>query len=79
MSYARALKCRACGKEYPLDPIWVCEYCFGPIEVVYDYEKMAKNITLRRQVEEIDDRISTAKGRRQFSGNILFVPFDKGI
>lgn len=45
MSYAKALKCRACGKEYPLEPIYVCEYCFGPVEVIYDYERLAKNIS----------------------------------
>ena len=26
---------------YPLDPIYVCERCFGPLEVVYDYEALA--------------------------------------
>jgi len=36
MSYAKALRCRECGREYPLDPIHVCEFCFGPLEVDYD-------------------------------------------
>ncbi len=40
---------------------------------------MAKSTALRGQVEEIDHRISTAKGRCQFSGNILFVHLDEGI
>ena len=39
MGYVSGLKCRECGREYPVDPIYVCEFCFGPLEVVYDYKK----------------------------------------
>ncbi len=45
MPYAKALRCRECGREYGLEPIHVCEYCFGPLEVAYDYEAMHRNIT----------------------------------
>jgi threonine synthase len=45
MSFATALKCRECGREYPLDPIHVCEFCFGPLEVAYDFEAMRKAVT----------------------------------
>jgi threonine synthase len=45
MSFATALKCRECGREYPLDPIHVCEFCFGPLEVAYDFEAMRKTVT----------------------------------
>lgn len=45
MSYVRALRCRECGREFPLDPIHVCDFCFGPVEAVYDYEEMAKGLT----------------------------------
>ena len=45
MSFMSALKCRECGREYPLDPIHVCEFCFGPLEVAYDYEAMRKTVT----------------------------------
>jgi threonine synthase len=45
MSFATALKCRECGREYPLDPIHVCEFCFGPLEIAYDYEAMRKTVT----------------------------------
>ncbi len=48
MSFARALKCRECGREYPLDPVHVCEFCFGPLEVVYDYDAMRKTVTRER-------------------------------
>jgi threonine synthase len=45
MSFATALKCRECGREYPLDPIHVCEFCFGPLAVAYDFEAMRKTVT----------------------------------
>ena len=30
-----SLKCKECGTEYPLDARYVCESCFGPLEVAY--------------------------------------------
>ncbi|MEE8185353.1 MAG: threonine synthase [Thermodesulfobacteriota bacterium] len=38
MSYIKGLKCRECGKNYPKEALHVCEFCFGPLEVVYDYD-----------------------------------------
>ena len=38
MSFVRGLQCRECGQEYPRKPIHICEICFGPLEIVYDYE-----------------------------------------
>jgi threonine synthase len=38
MSFESALRCRECGREYPLNPIFSCEFCFGPLEVAYDYD-----------------------------------------
>jgi len=40
MSYFTSLKCRECGQEYPISPVHVCETCFGPLEVVYDYARI---------------------------------------
>jgi len=45
MSIVRALKCRECGQEYPIEPTHVCEFCFGPLEVVYDYERLEGRFT----------------------------------
>jgi len=42
MSFARALRCRECNREYPLEALHVCEFCFGPVEVAYDYEGIAR-------------------------------------
>src|SRR5881628_520289 len=43
--YMRALKCRECGREYPLEATHVCEFDFGPLEVVYDYERIKRALT----------------------------------
>jgi threonine synthase len=40
-----ALKCRECGREYPLTANHVCEYDFGPLEVVYDYDRIKRTLT----------------------------------
>lgn len=41
----KALKCRECGREYPLEATHVCEFDFGPLEVVYDYDRIKKALT----------------------------------
>ena len=43
--FMRALKCRECGREYPLTATHVCEFDFGPLEVVYDYERIQESLT----------------------------------
>ncbi len=40
MSYVRNLRCRECGRTYPISPISVCPECLGPLEVDYNYEAM---------------------------------------
>ncbi len=41
----KALKCRECGREYPLTATHVCEFDFGPLEVAYDYDRIKKTLT----------------------------------
>lgn len=50
MSYVKGLKCRECERPYPKEPLFVCEYCFGPLEVDYDYEKIKKKLN-RKEIE----------------------------
>jgi threonine synthase len=45
MSFVRGLQCRECGQEYPKEPLHVCENCFGPLEIVYDYDAIKKSIS----------------------------------
>jgi threonine synthase len=44
-SFAKALRCRECNREFALDPVYVCDFCFGPLEVLYDYEGMRKSVS----------------------------------
>jgi len=43
--FMKALKCRECGTEYPLEATHVCEFDFGPLEVAYDYDRIKKSLT----------------------------------
>ena len=43
--FMKALKCRECGREYPLEATHVCEFDFGPLEVAYDYDRIKASLT----------------------------------
>ncbi len=45
MAFVNGLKCRECGRENPSEPLNVCEFCFGPLEVVYDYATISEVIS----------------------------------
>jgi threonine synthase len=45
---AKGLACKECGTEYELTPTHICELCFGPLEVQYDYEYLSKIVTRER-------------------------------
>ncbi len=42
MPYTTALRCKECSRESELLPINVCDFCFGPLEVQYDYDAIAR-------------------------------------
>jgi threonine synthase len=43
--FMKVLKCRECGREYPLTATHVCEFDFGPLEVAYDYDRIKQTLT----------------------------------
>jgi len=43
--FMKALKCRECGREYPLAATHVCDFDFGPLEVAYDYDRIKQSLT----------------------------------
>ena len=45
---ATALRCKECERTTELTAAYVCEYCFGPLEVVYDTERIARTVTRER-------------------------------
>lgn len=49
-SKIKALQCKECEHQYPAKAIHVCEFCFGPLEVVYNYDVIQKTVT-RKSIE----------------------------
>ena len=47
------MKCRECKAEYPLEALYVCERCFGPLEVGYDHSRLTDGgvSELRRRIQ----------------------------
>jgi threonine synthase len=48
-SHVAGLRCRACGRPEEIGPNFVCTACFGPLEVVYDYD-VARSLLTREAV-----------------------------
>jgi threonine synthase len=48
---ADKLKCKECGTEYPLEALYVCERCFGPLEVAYERHAVDDIASLRRRIQ----------------------------
>lgn len=47
----KALQCKECEHQYPARAIHVCEFCFGPLEVVYDYDAIKARVS-RASIEK---------------------------
>ena len=45
MSFVTGLECRECGQNYPQKPLYVCENCFGPLDITYDYDAIQRVIS----------------------------------
>jgi threonine synthase len=45
MGHVIGLRCRECGRPFPAEALHVCDYCFGPLEVAYDYERIAATVS----------------------------------
>jgi threonine synthase len=48
---AENLRCKECRTEYPLDARYVCERCFGPLEVAYDHSRLTDVEELKRRIQ----------------------------
>jgi threonine synthase len=46
---AQALRCRECGETYALEARYVCERCFGPLEIAYDFSRFGDDVDLLRR------------------------------
>jgi threonine synthase len=45
VAYVQNLRCRECGREYEVAPVFTCEWCFGPLEVSYDYDAIGSAVS----------------------------------
>src|ERR1700760_2090793 len=46
------LQCKECKTEYPLEALFVCERCFGPLEVAYAPSRPDVDVAeLRRRIQ----------------------------
>src|SRR6188472_3805940 len=62
----QSLKCKECGETYELDARFVCEQCFGPLEVTYDFSDLDP-AEARRKIQ------AGSRGIWRYSD---FLPFD---
>jgi threonine synthase len=46
----QALECRECGARYAVEPLTICEECFGPLEPIYDLGAI-DGVDFRKHVE----------------------------
>jgi threonine synthase len=60
------LRCKECGTGYPLEALFVCEQCFGPLEVAYDFSGL----------DPAEARRKIQAGSRGIWRYIDFLPFD---
>jgi threonine synthase len=42
------LRCRECGRTCPVAPVHVCDFCFAPLEPVYDYPRIRAAVSRER-------------------------------
>jgi threonine synthase len=46
------LQCKECKAEYPLEALYVCDKCFGPLEVAYEHDRATLDVAeLRRRIQ----------------------------
>ena len=48
MAHVDGLRCRECGRDYEIAPVYTCEWCFGPLEVTYDYDAVTAAVSRER-------------------------------
>jgi len=48
VAFVTCLRCRECAREYPIEALNVCDFCFGPLEIAYDYDSISRVISRER-------------------------------
>lgn len=68
---AAALSCRECGQRYDLGPRFACEFCFGPLEVAYDFVPGA---VTRESIAQGPKNVWRYAGLLPVPGNVAELP-----
>lgn len=72
---AAALSCRECGERYDLAPRFACEFCFGPLEVAYEFGAVT-----REEIERGPNNIWRYAGLLPVPDNVAELPnMDPGL
>lgn len=72
---AAALSCRECGERYDLAPRFACEFCFGPLEVAYEFGALT-----RAEIERGPNNIWRYAGLLPVPDNVAELPnMDPGL
>ncbi len=69
MTDISVLRCRECAREFKPVDLHVCNFCFGPLEVIYDYDRVAARMS----------RASVADGPRSLWRYRDLLPVDAEI
>ena len=78
MEKLNGLRCRECGRHYPAAPIHVCEFCFGPLEVVYRYDAL-KGVVTRESIAAGPPSMWRYKELLPIDGDIAFDAMKKPV
>ncbi|MBW7997048.1 MAG: threonine synthase [Candidatus Glassbacteria bacterium] len=78
------LKCKEsdCARKYPVEPRHICEYCFGKLEVEYDYESIRSSISRQTIEQRSPDmwryrEFLPLKGKPQVGKEVGFTPLTR--
>ena len=52
------LRCRECGRSWGNQPRSICDECFSPLEITYDYDSIRASIAQGGQVKSSRERIA---------------------
>ena len=55
------LRCRECGKSWGNQPRSICDDCFSPLEVFYDYDAVRSSFTREPGADRASGTTSTAR------------------
>jgi threonine synthase len=78
MPRVKCLICRECQSEFEPQATHVCDLCFGPLEVKYDYAEMAASVS-RESIEAGPNSLWRYRGLLPVEGDAPLVTLGEGM